>query len=219
MDATAMFKRIIRDRLEFIRPHILRGSVLDLGCVSSRPAREGTRQRLSRLPDLLFKRICEINPDTTGVDIDAEGIELLRQAGYQAVCADVVTMDLGRQFDAIVAGEIIEHLDNPGLFLRNMRRHLKPTGALIVSTPNPFHGSQVWRIWRHGRPSVHEEHVGWHDPLTLTRLMQRSGLEVCDGCWLRPPKYSPLKNLRQHLRGYFSSNFMLLARPAGTTDK
>jgi len=39
-------------------------------------------------------------------------------------------------FDTIVAGEIIEHLDHPMLFLEECKRILKPDGRLIITTPN-----------------------------------------------------------------------------------
>lgn len=39
-------------------------------------------------------------------------------------------------FDAVVAIEGIEHLENPYLFLRELCRVLRPMGTLIVTTPN-----------------------------------------------------------------------------------
>lgn len=46
-------------------------------------------------------------------------------------------MRLGRRFDVIVAGELIEHIENVGVFLENVRTHLKPGGLLFLTTPNP----------------------------------------------------------------------------------
>src|ERR1041384_1850702 len=129
-----MFSQTIADRFPIIERHIKSGSVLDLGCVDSRPARHSAAVRIEYKPNLLFRRIVEVNKDTLGIDIDAEGVAVLKSLGYQAAVGDVETMALPRQFDTIIAGELIEHLENPGLFLRNMRRHLKPTGLLIIST-------------------------------------------------------------------------------------
>ncbi len=39
-------------------------------------------------------------------------------------------------WDAIVALELIEHLENPRHFLRECRRLLRPGGVLVLSTPN-----------------------------------------------------------------------------------
>ncbi|MGA2264846.1 MAG: class I SAM-dependent methyltransferase [Phycisphaerae bacterium] len=204
------FSGTIHDRLPVILKYAAGGSVLDLGCVDARPCREPSRQRLSR--HSLFRRLCQAHPDTLGVDIDAEGVEALRAMGYQVRREDVETMDLGRQFDTIVAGEIIEHVESPGAFLRNIRRHLTDRGVLLLSSPNPFHAGQGWRIWTRGYPRVHEGHVGWHDPITLAQLLRRTGLEPFEAYWYQPHS-SWLKTWKRLLRPYFSSNFLILARP------
>ena len=43
---------------------------------------------------------------------------------------------LERRFDAVVALELIEHLENPHHFFRQCRQLLGPDGYLLVSTPN-----------------------------------------------------------------------------------
>ena len=81
---------------------------------------------------------------------------LARDAGYDVVLADLLPPSdldcpvqqldldqapsyaeiLGSDFDAVVAIEVIEHLENPYRFLRQARPLLRPGGALVVSTPN-----------------------------------------------------------------------------------
>jgi len=43
---------------------------------------------------------------------------------------------LQRRFDAVVALELVEHLENPHHFFRQCRQLLGPDGYLVVSTPN-----------------------------------------------------------------------------------
>ncbi len=212
-----MFTTVIDDRYPILARHAAAPrAVMDLGCVDARPQRNTADQRIAK-PNFLFKRITEINPDVLGVDIDPQGIEQLKQQGFNAICADVETMDLGRKFDTIIAGEIIEHLENCGLFLRNMHRHLKPDGTLIISTPNPFYAGQTWKIWRYGRPMVHEDHMNWQDPTTLDALLRRTGFDPFDGYWIQPPR-NPLKTWKRLFRPYFCSSYMRLARPAQSTS-
>src|SRR5712691_313810 len=206
-----MFKQRIRDRMSVICPLVETGSVMDVGCVDARTGKEASAERLERKPDALFRRIVELNPNTVGVDIDEEGVRVLSQRGFQVVCANAETMDLGRQFDTIVAGEIIEHLENPGLFLRNLLRHLKPSGTLILSTPNPFYTNQVWKIWRYGCPQVHEDHMNWQDPITMAQLLRRTGYEPFGGYWVQH-RGKLLKTWRVLLRPYFAHSFIMLAR-------
>lgn len=208
-------QRAIRDRMEIISPLVRGRRTLDLGVVDRRTDRQRTADRLlEKSSSLLFRRICAVNPGAMGIDIDEEGIGILQQQGLNAKTADVMTMDLGQQYDVIVAGELIEHLANPGQFLRNVRKHLTPDGTLVITTPNPFSCRQAWKIWRYGSPRIHEEHVCWFDPITLGRLCRQSQLEPYAGYWIRPEGGSVLKTWPRWCRKYFSESFMILARPA-----
>jgi SAM-dependent methyltransferase len=200
----------VRDRFAVIREHVARGSVLDVGVVRSRPAVQPTPERIEALPDSLFKRIVELNPEALGVDVDAVGIGALRAKGYNVEHADAQTMDLGRRFDTIVAGETIEHLENPGQFLRNLRRHARPGGVLILSTPNPFYLKQTWKILRGKPPEVHEEHTVWFDPITLGQLLIRTGWQPEQAFWIQPAR-RPWTWL-QAWRGSSAHSFLVLAR-------
>ena len=50
--------------------------------------------------------------------------------------------------DAVLALEIIEHLENPRYFLREIARVLRPGGALVLSTPNIVSLKSRWRFLR-----------------------------------------------------------------------
>jgi SAM-dependent methyltransferase len=186
--ALPLISKTIRDRFPIIEQYVRDRTVMDLGCVDSRAARHDAAARIEYKANLLHKRIAEVN-------------------------RDVLTMDLGKRFDTIIAGEIIEHLENPGKFLRNMHKHLNPGGTLIISTPNPFYAGSAWKIWRYGEPAVHEEHMGWQDPTTLGQLLKRTGFEPFAGYWIQPHP-AILKTWKRLLRPYFSHTFMLLARAA-----
>ncbi len=207
-----IFTATVKDRFSVIKEYVRNRTVLDIGCVDSRPAKEATDDRIERKCDLLFQRIVEINPKALGVDIDKLGIDILKTKGYSVECANAENMDLGRRFDVIVAGEIIEHVENPGRFLGNMMRHLNREGVLIISTPNPFYAKQTWKIWRYGQPAINEGHTCWFDPITLDQLLDRAGFEPIEGYWIQPPG-DLFKTWKQHFRVYFSHSFLRIARP------
>ena len=73
-------------------------------------------------------------------DRDPAAVAALQQWGVDArsAPADDPPFEKGR-FDAVYAGEIIEHLTDPQAALRRWVELLKPGGRLIVTTPNRRH--------------------------------------------------------------------------------
>jgi SAM-dependent methyltransferase len=116
---------IVHDKvLDLIVRYLDKNSeILDLG------AGEGEFSR--RLIEKDFKAI-----SVDGFDIYWRNPEIpLIIANLDAEFASTVGPN-GKQFDAIVAIEIIEHLENPYLFLRECAKLLKPNGLLFVTSPN-----------------------------------------------------------------------------------
>lgn len=143
--------------------------VLDLGCV---------QHDLDNVDnsDWLHGRLCDEFETVVGVDILPEIAELAAE-GYTVRQANVETMDLDRQFDTVVAGELIEHIANPGLMLDTIQSHLKPDGQAVLSTPNPWGIPLLNRIL-HRELSVNDEHTAWYGPKTIAQLCKRYGLDL-----------------------------------------
>ena len=76
----------IPDRLEVIANLVRDREVLDLGVVDARLTRGSAEKRFERYGKILFFLLAEINPNIVGLDLDAEGVEVLKQRGYNAVC-------------------------------------------------------------------------------------------------------------------------------------
>jgi hypothetical protein len=89
------------------------------------------------------------------------------------------TFSFVQRFDTVVAGEVIEHVSNPGLFLRHGQSHLAPAGQLVVSTPFPV--SLLYFLCAHckcPKTCQNPERVPWFCVSTLQELATRSGLRV-----------------------------------------
>lgn len=128
-----------RDRFNMITNHIDNpDTILDIGCVRH----SESRREVGNLHEFLSKSY----PDSkiVGIDILKEEIYRMKKQGYNVIVADAETMDLDQKFDTIVAGEVIEHLANPGMFLQRAASHLSKNGKIIISTPNPD-GFVYWR--------------------------------------------------------------------------
>jgi SAM-dependent methyltransferase len=89
------------------------------------------------------------------------------------------TPELPQRFDSVVAGELIEHLENPELFLKRYAAHLKPDGRIVLTTPYPFClPNFTYALLRFPRTCTNPEHVMWFCPSTLHALSKRAGLDV-----------------------------------------
>ena len=151
------------DRFDAVRPLILGESVLDVGCAS----RYGK-------PDWIHGRLAQAVPHLTGIDLNAGAIETLQAAGFNVETADAQDFDLHQKFDTVFAGELIEHLDDVRGFLLSARRHLRPNGRLVLTTPNAFYVANfIYRWGGHGQ--VHPEHKCWYCVDTLTQVLQANG--------------------------------------------
>jgi 2-polyprenyl-3-methyl-5-hydroxy-6-metoxy-1,4-benzoquinol methylase len=111
------------------------------------------------------------------VDILVDEVMKLNRNGYHFIDADVTQMDLDILADTIVAGELIEHIDNPGLMLESAQQHLKPGGRIILTTPNPWAMVHL-RSWLTGNMSINRRHVAWYGPLVLRELLERHNFQV-----------------------------------------
>lgn len=149
--------------------------VLDIGC-------SGQHGRHSALdsPWWLHGQLLERHPETWGLEFSQELVDELTEAGIRNVQqGDAQDFDLGRRFDTVVAGELIEHLENPGAFLRCADAHLKPDGRIILTTPYAFSlGFAIYAWGRYPKTCSNPEHTMWLCPTTIAQLVERVGLEV-----------------------------------------
>ncbi len=110
--------------------------VLDLGCGHS-PEFEEVWKRGT----LLHKRIHDVGREVIGLDLDGPVVEQMRHLGFRVVCDDAENpqnLNGSGQFEAIIAGDIVEHLNNAGAMLAAMKSRLAPKGVFVISTPQPI---------------------------------------------------------------------------------
>jgi 2-polyprenyl-3-methyl-5-hydroxy-6-metoxy-1,4-benzoquinol methylase len=105
----------------------------------------GTGAFLSRIQDHGFT-------DLNAVELDIPAFGL---PGVTPVAVDLngpFATAFSRQFELITAVEIIEHLDCPRHFLREIWKLLASSGHVVVSTPNITHWmGRIWFLTRGGK--------------------------------------------------------------------
>lgn len=157
-------------RVTFVMPYIRGRDVLDVGIV------QHTVEAYDH-PAWLHRHIRREARSCFGVDYLAEGVEFVKSKGFDVAQADAENLDLGRTFDVVVAGEIIEHLSNVGAFLEGAKRHLRSAGRLIITTPNPWFVGRGWEAL-FGEPLENAEHTAWFSIRMLAELLRRHSFRV-----------------------------------------
>src|SRR6185436_17976598 len=79
----------------------------------------------------------------TGVEQDPEMAEIAQQYCQKMLVGDVETLEFEGQgrFDAVILGDVLEHVRNPKEVLQRLSGLLKPGGQVLMSLPN------VANIW------------------------------------------------------------------------
>lgn len=110
------------------------GTVLDLGC--------GSGAFSKRLQDSGFK--------TVSVDLSLDSVPLESEKHEIDLNSDFAEGLAGRHYDAIVALEVIEHLENPLHFLRQLKRLADADTTIVISFPNIHLYVSLFYFFRNG---------------------------------------------------------------------
>lgn len=118
-------------RLEFVIAEIKRRNprrVLDFGCGTGANL---TAPLAERFPEIQF----------VGVDSDATSIIFARETYANRNLEFRLypqEFSFGEDFDLLIASEVLEHIEQPDVFLARLRGSLAKGGALLVTIPNGF---------------------------------------------------------------------------------
>jgi 2-polyprenyl-3-methyl-5-hydroxy-6-metoxy-1,4-benzoquinol methylase len=149
--------------------------VLHLGCAAS----PFTLHQIAS-GTLLHASVTKVARECVGVDLDASALASLERHGFgNLVQADVEALThvkLGEPFELIIAGELLEHLSNPGRCLDGLRPVLAPRGEILITVPNAFGLKALLRVAA-GIELVHQDHVCYFSVRTLARLCEAHAFE------------------------------------------
>jgi 2-polyprenyl-3-methyl-5-hydroxy-6-metoxy-1,4-benzoquinol methylase len=165
-----------RDRVAVILDYCSGKKVLDVGCVDHEARQVGN-------PNWLHAKIAGVAASALGVDIVADGVDAVRQLGYEAIVDDITapSQDLQNRspFQVVVAGEVIEHVGAPEALMGGAAALLADGGILILTTPNPYalprwRGGHLVQVWEN------VDHVTYLFPSGIAELGERTGLELLE---------------------------------------
>jgi 2-polyprenyl-3-methyl-5-hydroxy-6-metoxy-1,4-benzoquinol methylase len=189
-------------REDYILDKCKQKRVLHLGCIGKA---EGLYEELMVKNAWLHARIRAVAAEVVGIDNAHEIVSRLRSAHgvsdiYVGDAHHLENLDMGL-FDIVMAGEIIEHLPYPGLFLASAHHVLNTGGQVLITTTNAFCTRRFLGVLG-GFESVHEDHVAYYSHRTLERLGEMTGYRIVEQASYR---VSNKKNYRAYLMDLMSS--------------
>jgi hypothetical protein len=183
------------DRIEFIA-HICAGHrVLDLGAMDE-TAWTSKRGRGTWLHDAIAAQARFVDGVDNSAVVSVEGLPTAANAVIRRGDVNRVEslFDGNTELaEVIVAGELIEHLENPLHFLRQFAAVERLSGkTLILSTPNAS-ALHNFLIGAMRRESTHEDHLCILSYKTLSTLCRRAGFKE----WEIIPYFSRFDEMKQ----------------------
>ena len=194
--------RVALERIERHAPR--RDALLDLGCWVG----------------FLLAEARERGWETLGVEPSEFASSYARERlGLDVIQADLFEADLGgRRFDAVVMGDVIEHLPRPDDALDRIAELLTPGGVLHLALPNA--GSRLARRMGARWWSVIPTHVQYFTRASLLTLLRRRGWEPL---WIgTAPKAFTVRYYLERIGGYsppVASALVGAASSAGVADR
>ncbi|XP_071567105.1 ubiquinone biosynthesis O-methyltransferase-like isoform X3 [Temnothorax nylanderi] len=96
---------------------------------------------------ILTERLARIGAQVTGIDASAELINVAKEhakldpgiserVNYIQTTVEDFSQKEGESYDAVVASEVLEHVEEPQLFLKECVKIMKPGGSIFITTPN-----------------------------------------------------------------------------------
>lgn len=146
------------ERIALIKRHVGGPGrrILDLGC------RDGA----------LTRAYLDGN-EIVGVDADRVALGEAAKLGIETQWADLdQPLELPAEtFDAVVAGELLEHLRDPQQLVAEIRRVLRPGGTFVASVPNAYRLKNRLRFLGGRAPEHDPTHLQMFSPADVRALL------------------------------------------------
>ena len=149
-------------RFDEIEKYVPTGNVLDVGCAMG----------------FSLKAALERKWKPYGVELSEYSSSIAKKKFGQAVFTGTLEEANfeSKFFDVIMMSDLIEHVPNPNVLLREANRILKPSGLLAITTPDI--NSLSSKIMRKHWVNIKFEHLFYFSPQTITQMLEKNGFEV-----------------------------------------
>jgi 2-polyprenyl-3-methyl-5-hydroxy-6-metoxy-1,4-benzoquinol methylase len=118
--------------------------------------------------------------EATGIDLSAEAIEIAERLYPRNTFIAGTAQDFaqrGRQYDAVLCREVIEHMPEVHSFVAALKTLMKVGGVLWLTTPDAGH-FRVPKDFPSWKEVIPPEHVSFFNIDSLRRLLGEYGIEI-----------------------------------------
>lgn len=160
------------------------GLVLDIGCGVGWLSRQYAELTKGQLVGIDFSEETISEARAKAME---EGLDNLK---FEVMDAE----DLGFRdniFDIVICSEVLEHLLNPQKALNEMNRVVKPTGKIVITTPNPWNWNMVYKsLFKKSCGQIYDQPIA---PLKLNKMAKDAGMRIVKrkGTYYIPPSLIP----------------------------
>jgi 2-polyprenyl-3-methyl-5-hydroxy-6-metoxy-1,4-benzoquinol methylase len=159
------------DRVQYLTQLCAGKKVLHLGAADAPITEDSLKQ-----DRLLHTHLAKTASHIVGLDMDTSMINFLsKNHGINSIKSgniEKIEDYPNESFDVIIAGEILEHLNNPGNALECIYKISDANSKLVITVPNTYSLKGFIRaIAKH--ELIHPDHVLHHSPHTLKALLKR----------------------------------------------
>jgi 2-polyprenyl-3-methyl-5-hydroxy-6-metoxy-1,4-benzoquinol methylase len=155
-------RRQILDVLNYVEP----GPLLDIGCSVG----------------YTLVAAQELGLTPTGADLSQYAINACRKLGFRAESGALGALPFAdSEFSVITMKHVLEHTPDPRAALRDVRRMLKPGGALLIAVPDGAYHKALShpQTYDYFLPNEHgREHFVYYTSQTLSKLVGQEGFRV-----------------------------------------
>jgi len=181
---------VILDRFSLIENYVKGKKIIHLGCCDHVPLiKEKIKNNF-----WLHASITNNSNKTLGIDINKEGIKYLTNelnitnCIYANIIQDEIPEINSENWDYIIAGEIIEHLDNPVEFLKNIHFKFKnKIQKIIITVPNAFCYTNL-KFIKKKQECINTDHRYWFTPFTLAKILTLASFQIEEYFFCQPIK-------------------------------
>jgi 2-polyprenyl-3-methyl-5-hydroxy-6-metoxy-1,4-benzoquinol methylase len=154
----------LRRRCRYVTRHIQHGRLLDVGCA--------TGSFLNAMQGLGDWKVAGVEPVASAAQYarDRFGLDV-----YNGILLDAGYAD--RSFDVVTLWDVIEHVDRPLAYIREIYRILSPGGWLVLKTPDPT-GGEARLFGANWRGYVAPQHLYGFPREVLFHKLAETGFEL-----------------------------------------